>query len=137
MEYADNRVHDEGYIWYTHPYSPHEYKGRILGHPMGTDASSFSAQGRWFFLPSTYLELALDLVERYYPGPAKEETTVFRTAFQGWLTPSLRAALRFDAATSKNFSGLAGTREESYGVRLDITWRFSGVYDYLSSKELP
>jgi len=136
-EYADNRVHHEGDIWYTHPYSPHEYKGRILGHPMGTDARDLMLQGRWFLLPSTYLEFTMNFTDRYHPGPSTEKTTGFRTAFVGWLTPSVRAGAGVLLERVKNPGGAAvGTRDE-FAYYIDLSWQISGGNVPASSKERP
>lgn len=137
VEYADNRVHDEGEIWYTHPYSSHEYKGRILGHPMGTDAQDLMLQGRLFFLPSTYLELTFGQTDRHYPGPATEKTTGFRTAFVGWFTPSVRAGAGILVERVKNPGGAEGVARNEFVSYIDISWQFSGGNVSASSKERP
>jgi hypothetical protein len=137
IEYADNHFYDEGFIWYTSSYSPHAYKGRILGHPMGTDARDLMLQGRVFFLPSTYLELTVNLTDRFYPGPAAERTTGLRTAFLGWLTPSVRTGVGFLAAKVENPGGMEGGDRMEFASWLDLSWRFSGGADYQSPKELP
>lgn len=137
VEYADNRVYNEGGIWYTHPYSPHEYKGRILGHPMGTDARDLMLQGRLFFLPSTYLEFTFGKTDRYHPGPAAEKNTSYRTAFVGWLTPSVRAGAGILAERVKNPGGAAvGTRDE-FAYYIDLSWQISGGNVRVSAKERP
>ena len=137
VEYADNRFEDDGEFWYVHPYSPHEYKGRILGHSMGTNARDFSVQGRWFLRPSTFLEFTVSKTSRVMPVSPDEETTGYRMAFLGWLTPSLRAGAGIHAQTSSNTAGVEGNRESGYAAWLDLAWRFSGGYAYLSSKEKP
>jgi hypothetical protein len=137
IEYADNHFNNEGYIWYTHSYSPHEYKGRILGHPMGTDARDLMVQGRWFFLPSTYLEFTVDVTNRFYPGPAEEKTTGFRTAFLGWLTPSVRAGTGLLVEQVRNAGGVGGSDRNEFAAWIDLSWQYSGGRIHPSSKEKP
>lgn len=136
-EFADNRVHHEGDIWYTHPYSPHGYKGRILGHPMGTDARDIMLQGRLFFLPSTYLEFTMGRTDRYYPGPAKEQTNAARAAFVGWLTPAVRAGAGVVWERVKNPGGAEGGDRDGFMSYIDLSWQFSGANVRASSKERP
>jgi hypothetical protein len=137
VEYADNHFNDEGDIWYTSSFSPHKYKGRFLGHPMGTNARDLMFQGRWFFLPSTYLEFTVDITERFYPGPAVEKTTGFRTAFLGWLTPSVRAGVGFLAEQVKNADWVANNDRNEFATWLDVSWQYSGGSVHSYSKERP
>ncbi len=45
IEYSTTLTHGEG-VWYQHPDYPHQYRGRILGHPMGTDAQDLFVEVR-------------------------------------------------------------------------------------------
>jgi len=55
IEWARNHWRDNGPAWYVHGVSDggyaHSYRGRVLGHPMGTDAQNLSVQGHHFFPP--------------------------------------------------------------------------------------
>lgn len=106
---------------------------------MGTDARDFSVQGRWFFRPSTFLELTASRTSRIIPDAdaQEEKTTGFKVAFLGWLTPSVRAGLGFHTERISNAYGVAGRGENGFTAWLDLAWRFSGGYAYLSSKERP
>jgi len=137
VEYADNHYGGDGPNWYTHPYSPHEYKGRILGHAMGTDARDLSIQGRWFFLPSTFLELTVTRTSRFFEESPEENTTGVKLSFQGWLTPSFRAGVGLHSERAKNANGVAGSSENGFAAWLDLAWRFSGGYAYIFPKERP
>ncbi|MEW6719496.1 MAG: capsule assembly Wzi family protein, partial [Thermodesulfobacteriota bacterium] len=137
VEYADNHMGGHGSDWYTHLDSPHVYKGRFLGHPMGTDARDLSFQGRYFLLPSTFLELTVNRMDRFLAAAPTEETIGFRLAFIGWLTPSLRAGAGFHAERVANAGMAAGARENGFAAWADLAWRFSGGYAYHSSKERP
>ena len=137
VEYADNHMSGQGEVWYVHPFSPHAYKGRVLGHPMGTDARDLSVQTRLFLLPSTFLELTVDRTERFFPAASPEKRTGVQLSFLGWLSPSLRSGIGFRAETGKNVSGVAGREDNVFVSWLELAWRFSGGYAYLSSKEHP
>jgi hypothetical protein len=126
FEYATNHVDDNGPTWYVHPSYPHEYKGQVLGHPMGNDARDIWLQGHWFILPSTYLEFSWDRTDRYSPGPATETTESFQLAFLGWFTRSIRARAGMQTATVTNAGGVPGQRETDFTSRVDLSWQFSG-----------
>jgi hypothetical protein len=125
LEYGTTKTTDPG-IWYQHSYYPHEYRGQILGHPMGTDARELWLQGHWFFLPSTYLELTVDRVEREFPGPATEKENRFEVAFIGWFTRSLRARAGIQNERIDNAGGVAGSDQNNFMGSLVLSWQYSG-----------
>jgi hypothetical protein len=137
IEYADNHMSGNGELWYTHAYSPHFYKGRSLGHPMSTNARDFSFQTRWFLLPSSYLELTLGRTDRFIQDGALEKTTGLGLSFLGWMTPSLRAKIGFDAGVVKNEGGVSGNDGNIFTSWVELAWRFAGGYAYHSFKERP
>jgi Capsule assembly protein Wzi len=125
IEYGTTRTNEPG-VWYRHFEYPHEYRGTILGHPMGTDARELWLQGHWFFLPSTFLELTVIRTGRQFPGPATETTNSCEAAFIGWFTRSLRARAGFQAERVANAGGVADRDENNFTTRLELSWQFSG-----------
>ena len=55
VEWAQNHWRDNGPAWYVHSVSDggyaHFYRGRVLGHPMSTDAQNLSFQSHHFLPP--------------------------------------------------------------------------------------
>ena len=123
FEYADNHRDGDGGSWYTHPYYPHDYKGRILGHPMGTDARDLWLQGHHFFLPSTYLELTLSRTERYSLGPEKETTDRAAAGLVGWLTARVRAEAEIAQQRVENPGGLPGPNANDASFRVAVSYQ--------------
>jgi hypothetical protein len=124
VEYADNHRGGDGGAWYTHAYYPHDYKGRILGHPMGTDAKNLSLQGHYFFLPSTYLELTLSRTDRFSLGPTKETTDRAALGFVGWLSDHVRAAAEFAQERVENPGGVSGAAAQDASFRVALSYQF-------------
>jgi hypothetical protein len=115
-------------VWYVHPVSgggyAHFYRGRVLGHPMSTDAQSLAIQSHHFFLPSTYLELTLSRTERYSLGSAKERTDRASAGFVGWLSERVRAEAEIAQEWVENPGGLPGTDAEDASFRVALSYQF-------------
>ncbi len=123
LESARNHLKGDGPAWYYHPLYPHEYRGRILGHPMGTDASDLFLQGHYFFLPSTYLQLTANRTDRYSLGPARERTDHIAAGLVGWLSGKVRVETEFALDRVKDAGGVAGTRADDASFRLAVSYQ--------------
>ena len=108
LEAATNHWEGRGPIWYVHPDYPHEYKGRILGHPMGTDATDFSAAFRYFLLPSSYLQAEFGLAKRHGSAWTEKISRRGGVSLVAWLTRSVRVEGR---AAWESAAENAGVRE--------------------------
>ena len=123
-EFARNHFQDYGPAWYVHPDYPHRYRGRILGHPMGTDAQDLFFEVHYFLLPSSYLEANLDLTRRYSPGPEREEDQTVTVGFIAWLTRNLRAEGRVAYQYVKNENGTPGADSTDTSIRLTVAYQY-------------
>ncbi|GAB4246783.1 MAG: hypothetical protein OHK0028_24310 [Deltaproteobacteria bacterium] len=132
VEWARNHWRDNGPAWYVHTVSgggySHFYRGRVLGHPMGTDAQEVSVQGHHFFLPSTYLELTLSRTDRFSAGPAKERTDRASAGFVGWLSANVRAEGEIALEKVKSPAGLPGSPAEEASFRVALSYRIGSGY---------
>lgn len=125
IEYATNHVYDNGPSWYIHGSYPHEYKGQVLGHPMGTDARNLWLQAHWFFLPSTYLEFGLDWTNRYSLGPLVESTFRWTTGLVGWLTKNIRMETDFTLESQENPRGISGASSKNLIFQFAFSYQLS------------
>jgi len=127
VEWARNHWKGNGPAWYVHSVSgegnAHFYRGRVLGHPMSTDAQNLSVQAHHFFLPSTYLELTLSRTERYSVGPAKETADRASAGIVGWLTETIRVEGEIALERVKNPSGLPGATAEDASFRIALSYQ--------------
>jgi hypothetical protein len=127
VEWARNHWKGNGPSWYVHSVSDegyaHFYRGRVLGHPMGTDAQDLSVQGHYFFLPSTYLELTLARTERFSAGPSKERTDRASAGIVGWLTENVRAEGEIALEKVKNPAGLPGATDDDASFRIAFSYQ--------------
>jgi len=128
VEAALNHLQGNGPAWYVHGTSgdgyAHRYRGRILGHPMGTDARDLFIEGHYFLLPSSYLEANFDLTHRYSPGPEREESRTVTAAFVAWLTRNLRAEGRLAFQNVKNENGTPGADSTDASIRLTVACQY-------------
>ncbi|HAM34193.1 MAG TPA: hypothetical protein DCP41_12085 [Deltaproteobacteria bacterium] len=127
VEWARNHWRGNGPAWYVHGTSgggyAHFYRGRVLGHPMGTDAQDLSVQGHWFLLPSTYLELTLARTDRFSAGPSKERTDRGSAGIVGWLSENVRAEGEIAIEKVKNPAGLPGSTAEDASFRVAFSYQ--------------
>jgi len=127
VEWARNHWQGNGPAWYVHPVSDngyaHFYHGRVLGHPMGSDAQDLSIQGHYFLLPSTYLELTLSRTDRFSLGPEKERTGRASAGLVGWLSERVRAEGEIALEKVKNPSGLPGATAEDASFRVAFSYQ--------------
>jgi hypothetical protein len=122
IEWARNHWRGNGPAWYVHSVSDggyaHFYRGRVLGHPMGTDAQDLSVQGHHFFLPSTYLELTLSRTDRFSLGPSTERTDRASAGLIGWFSERVRAEGEIALEKVRNPAGLPGATAEDASFRV-------------------
>jgi hypothetical protein len=127
VEWARNHWQGNDPAWYVHSVSgegyAHFYRGRVLGHPMSTDAQNLSVQANHFLLPSTYLELTLSRTDRYSVGPGKETADCASACIVGWLSETIRAEGEVGLERVKNPSGLPGATAEDASFRVALSYR--------------
>jgi hypothetical protein len=127
VEWARNHWRGNGPAWYVHGTSDegyaHFYRGRVLGHPMGTDAQDLSVQGHYFLLPSTYLELTLARTDRFSAGPSKERTDRASAGIVGWIYENVRAEGEIALEKVKNPAGLPGATDEDASFRVAFSYQ--------------
>jgi hypothetical protein len=122
IEYGTTLTSAPG-VWYRHGEYPHLYRGRILGHPMGTDAKDLSIQGHYFFLPSTYLELTLSRTDRLFPGPDRERTDRASAGLVGWFSERVRVETELALEKVKNPAGLPDSPAEDASFRVALSYQ--------------
>jgi hypothetical protein len=127
VEWARNHWQGNGPAWYVHSVSgggyAHFYRGRVLGHPMGTDAQNLAIQSHHFFLPSTYLELTVSRTDRHSLGPTKERTDRGSVGFVGWLSARVRAEAEIAQERVENPGGLAGAADKNASFRVALSYQ--------------
>jgi len=123
IEFGDIFTSKRG-VWYQHFSYPHEYKGRVLGHHMGTDARDLFLEAHYFLLPSSYLEANVDITRRDFPGPEREEIWRVSGAIIAWLTKNLRAEGRLAFEDVSNENGVSGRDGSDVIFRGEIAWQF-------------
>jgi hypothetical protein len=127
VEWARNHWRGNGPAWYRHSVSgdgyAHFYRGRVLGHPMGTDAQNLSLQSHHFLLPSTYIELTLSRTDRHSLGPRKERTDRASAGFVGWLSERVRAEAEVAQERVENPGGLAVSDDDNASFRVALSYQ--------------
>ncbi len=110
-------------IWYRHPDHPHAYRGRVLGHPMGTDATDLSVQGHYFLAPSTYLEVTLTRTDRFFTGDRpKERSDRAAAGLVGWLSEKVRVEGEVAWEKVRNPGGIPGSDDSDASFRVAFSY---------------
>ena len=127
VEWARNHWRGNGPAWYVHAVSgdgyAHFYRGRVLGHPMSTDAQNLSIQSHHFLLPSTYLELTLSRTDRFSLGSTKERTDRASAGFVGWFSERVRAEAEIAQERVENPGGLPGAADKDASFRVALSYQ--------------
>jgi hypothetical protein len=91
---------------------------------MGTDARDFFLEAHYFLLSSSYLELNADLTQRFWPGPAREDSRRFSAAFIGWLTPFLRGEGRVAHERISDAGGISGNDSQDTSIQATLAYQY-------------
>lgn len=118
--------------WYNHSAYPHLYRGDILGHPMGGDSIDWFVEGRYFFLPSTFLALSYERVRRengsgLSPLPPGERRSRYSAGLTGWLAKSWRAEARASMEQLIDEGGVPGSKGTDFSAFLAISYQISSL----------
>lgn len=126
IEFADNIDFSPGQrgVWYQHGAYPHNYRGRILGHHMGTDARDLFIEAHYFLLTSSYIETSIDITDRSFPGPAKESSRRWTFAFVGWLTRNVRGEGRIAFESASNRGGTPGNDSSDAAIQATLAYHY-------------
>ena len=113
-EYADNHVSGKPNVWYNHHIyqSGYTYKGRIIGHHMGTDSEDM-------FIEASYLvpelngkiSVAYDRKEHNLSGAVKEKKDEFFMTVDMDLIESLRIKASYGYGKIENLGNISGIDE--------------------------
>jgi hypothetical protein len=127
IEYGTTDTNSPG-VWYLHGASgggyAHQYRRQVLGHHMGTDAKDLFLEAHYFLLSSSYLELNLDLTQKAWPGPAKEDSRRVTVAFIGWLTPHLRGEGRIADERISDEGGISGNDFRDTSIQATLSYQY-------------
>ena len=129
IEFADTYDSANGRgIWYLHGASnggyAHIYRGQILGHHLGTEARDLFLETHYFFLPSSYLELNADLTQRFWPGPAREDSRRISAAFIHWFSRNVRAEGRLAYERVSNGGGISGNDSRNASIQAALAYQY-------------
>jgi hypothetical protein len=123
IEYGTTLTKNPG-TWYQHGQYPHQYNGRILGHPMGTDARDLFLEARLFLIPSSYIEMSYDRTERSFPGPAGEVRKRTMGGLVAWLTRNVRAEGKAVYERFSDEGGVPGRDGSNKAIELSAAWQY-------------
>ena len=128
LEAAQNHFRDNGPSWYVHESSGggygHRYRGRILGHHMGTDARDLFIEAHYFILPASYLELNADKTQRTFPGFEREDTDRAGAGIVLWLTKNWRNETRITVSRVSNENGMAGADVTDLSFQMSMSYQY-------------
>jgi hypothetical protein len=129
IEFADTYDSANGRgIWYRHAASnggyAHSYRRQILGHHLGTDARDLFLETHYFFVPSSYLELNVDLTQRFWPGPAREDSRRISAGFVHWFSRNVRAEGRLAYERISNEGGISGNDSRETSIQAALAYQY-------------
>jgi hypothetical protein len=130
-EFADNYSgHARTASWYGHGAYPHQYRGGVLGHPMGGGSRDWFVGWRYFILPSTTAELSYERILHEkgiqpaigFPG---ERRTRLSAGITAWLADSWRAEAHSTVERIANEGGTPGSKGTDFSAFLSVSHQIS------------
>jgi len=122
VEYAHNRIPGKPNVFYNHHLyqSGYTYKGRIIGHHMGTDASDLFIRLTHYLTKDLVLGLEFDREVRNLSSSPHETTDKFGfdLTFFGFDNLELRTGYRYEH--SKNSSFVRGSTKDNHIFHLQL-----------------
>lgn len=120
LEYAD--VNDSHSVWYRHGLysSGYTYKGKILGHHVGGEATDLFSELRLILPRDLTLSLSLDIEKRGYNQAAREDHLQPALGVEWQLQPNLTLDVRYAYDRVENFNFVSGNDREFYLGELSL-----------------
>jgi len=124
IEYADTASgeakDDNGY---SHPAYPHQYRGQILGHPMGGSARDWFVESRYFLSPDSFAGVSFERVLHDGFGRKGERREVVSAGLIGWLSKSWRAEVRASWERVTGEGGVPGRDGTDVAAWVALSWQ--------------
>ncbi len=126
VEYADNHIPGETNVFYNHYLykTGYTYKGRIIGHHMGTDAQDIFVRIDHALNENMILGFEYDRVETNLSGDVKPVAQRFETDLT-WFTRDpwqIRTGYRYETIDDNN--QILGKTDRSHLIYLQLTYDF-------------
>lgn len=127
-EYAINHIKDAPNVWYNHHIykSGYTYKGRIIGHHMGTDSKDIFAEMRYHIpgLQNGFASLAYDREKHNLSGDVKETEDEFTIKIHLPLNKSTILKTEYRFGKLKNFDNTRGEDRKINIATAALTYEF-------------
>lgn len=128
VEFADTRVAGHPGVWYrnaNYPDDGYRYKGRVIGHHVGTDGRDVYAELQVRpFGDETSVTAAYHHEVRSWPGPAKEKLHQLRLGVEARVYKGLWLGAFFERDFWRNYRQVAGESERGIAAGVAAWWRF-------------
>ncbi len=124
IEYADtysgDAKDDNGY---DHPAYPHQYRGRILGHPMGGSARDWFVESRYSLSPDSFAGVSYERVLHDGGDRMGERREVVSAGLIGRLSKSWRAEARASWERVTGEGGVPGRGGTDVAAWVALSWQ--------------
>lgn len=126
-EFATNHISGDPNVWYAHHIfgQGYTYKGRIIGHHMGTDSRDVFVEAS-YLIPerSGRISLFYDREEHNLSGSVREKKDEFGLNAGIRLTKEIELKASYGHGRVKNLGNIAGDDKEINRITSEITCRF-------------
>ena len=124
VEYADTFSGDaKDDNWYGHPAYPHQYRGQILGHPMGGSARSWFIDSRYYLRPDSFAGVSYERVMHDGSDLMGERREVVSAGLTGWFSKKWRGEIRASWDHVSDEGGIPGRDGSDVFVYVALSWQ--------------
>ena len=124
IEYADTFSGDaKDDNWYDHPAYPHQYRGHILGHPMGGSSRDWFVESRYYLSPDSFAGVSYERVLHDGSDLKGERRSIVSAGLIGWLSKSWRAEARASWERVTGEGGVPGRAGTDVAAWVGLSWQ--------------
>ena len=124
IEYADTfsgGAKDDN--WYGHPAYPHQYRGQILGHPMGGSARDWFVESRYYLSPDSFAGVSYERVLHDGGDRKGERRSIISAGLTGWSSKYWRGEVRASWDHVSDEGGIPGRDGSDVFVYVALSWQ--------------
>jgi len=121
-EYADNRISYKPHVWYRHHIytTGYKYKGRVIGHHMGTDATDFFAEVKYSSDRLGDFTVASDVERGLLSDAVKSRSEYYAVSWKRVFADMYEVRVDYAYDRRENTDGIDGADESGHSLLMEL-----------------
>jgi len=121
-EYADNRISYKPHVWYHHHIytTGYKYKGRVIGHHMGTDATDLFAEVKYSSERMGDFIVAYDVERGLLFDAVKSRSQYYAISWERVFADMYEVRVDYAYDRRENIDGVNGADKSGYSLYMEL-----------------